>query len=229
MRIVDLARGRWTLRDRLIHVASIVDTRRLAAAPPRLRAHELVRGLGWSCLAVLAYVGLGASPPTLWPARWGAALILAYSAVAAGYALGRVLYAAFGFETGPLHVSPVLSRSVQELWGERWARLVSVWLRETFFRPLARRRHLVLGALLAFAVSAGFHAYGVWVALGFTEGLAMAGWMLAYFLVQAVVVGLERLLGVRRWAPLAGHVWTLAWMVATAPLFLEPAVRVLGR
>jgi len=233
MRIVDLRRGQWTLRDRLAHVASVVDTRRLTDSPTRLDARGLVVGLAWSSLAAVAYVVLGASrsldPRELWSTRWGSALVLAYSGVAAGYSFGHAVYAALGFETGPLHVAPLLSRSVQEFWGERWARPVSTWLRETFFRPLALRHHLVGGALLAFSVSAAFHAYGVWIALGFTRGLVMAGWMLGYFIVQAVILGLERLLGVKRWAPWRGHVWTVFWMLATAPLFLEPALRVLGR
>jgi hypothetical protein len=232
MRIVDLGRGQWTLRDRIAHVASVVDTRRLMPSRARLDTRGLVAGSLWVAPAIAAFVLLRASPSfdpiQQLGARWGGALVFVYCALGAGYALGHATYAALGFETGPLHVHPIFSRSVQELWGERWARPVSLWLRETFFRPLARRRHILAGALLAFSVSAAFHAYVVWVALGFTGGLTMAGWMLAYFVAQALVVGLERVLGVKRWAPWCGRLWTLGWMLATAPLFLEPGVRVFG-
>jgi hypothetical protein len=118
---------------------------------------------------------------------------------------------------------------VQELWGQRWARPVSRWLGEHVFRPLARRRRPGLGALLAFAGSAAFHAYGAWVGLGLVEGLPMAACVLAYFLVQAVIIAMERWLGVRRWPPWAGHAWTVGWMVVTAPLFVEPAAQVVLR
>jgi hypothetical protein len=232
MRVVDLRRGTWTARGRLAHVVSVVDTRRLVRIAPRVDGKEISVGLAWTATELLGYRLLIAPAPTsalaFWGWRWGSGLILAYAGVAAGYAFARAAYAAVGFETGPLHVSPVLSRSVVELWGERWARPISLWLGQTFFRPWARRRRPLQGALLAFGVSAAFHANAVWVALGLVRGLTMAAAMLAYFLAQGVIVALERALGTKRWAPWAGHLWTIMWMLATAPLFLEPSVRVLG-
>ena len=38
----------------------------------------------------------------------------------------------------------------------------------------------------------------------------------------------ERGLGVRRWAPWAGHAWTVAVLGALSPLMVEPGLRVLG-
>src|SRR5664279_2002316 len=101
-------------------------------------------------------------------------------------------YSALGFDTPPLHIAPVRSRSVQELWGERWARPISDWLSETFFRPWARRRRPLLGIVLAFSVSAAFHAYAVWVGFGFSAGAAMAALTFGYFVAQAFVMALER-------------------------------------
>jgi hypothetical protein len=234
MRLVDLRSGEWTLRQRLAHVVSVIDTRRLVRVPSRFDGRIAAVGVAWlaSALAGFWLLTAGAAPARdavgFWLARWGSALMLVYGAVSAGYALGRVGYAALGWETGPQHVAPILSRSVQELWGERWARPVSIWLRETFFRPWARRRRPGVGLLLGFAVSAGFHAYAVWVALGLVAGLPMAGLMLLYFLLQALAVGLEQVARVRRWPAWGGHAWTVAWMTLTAPVFLEPMVRVLG-
>jgi hypothetical protein len=232
MRVIDLYRGQWPLRERLGHVVSVVDTRRLVRAPPRLDARALLAGLAWLLVAVASYrvlrapVSLGGA--SFWLERWGCGLAIIYAGVAALYPLLAVAYGAIGFVTPPLHVAPVMSRSVQELWGERWARPISAWLGETFFRPYARRRRPLGGALVAFAASATFHAYVTWVALGLVNGLAMAGCMFAYFVVQAVVMAIERTIGARRWSPRAGHAWTVGCMLATAPLFLEPAVRVLG-
>jgi hypothetical protein len=230
MRVGDLRRGQWSLARRLRHVVSVVDSRRLVPGPPRLLGRNLVSGLLWLALALLGYRGLElrlGEGPVFWVVRWGTCGVLTYSAVSAGYALWEAAYVAFGLATQTLHRAPILSRSVQELWGERWALPVTAWLGETFFRPFARRRRPVLGALLAFTASAAFHAYAVWVALGFEEGATMAGLMFAYFVVQAGVMGIERTVGVRSWVPWAGHVWTVSMMVVTAPLFLEPCARVL--
>ncbi len=231
MRVVDLRQGAWTLGERLVHVASVADTRRVVRAPRRLDTRRLLAAGLWGGVALAGAVLLRADVPlhagiAFWGWRWGTALVLVYAAVEAVYALLRAEYAALGFETGCLHDAPFLSRSVQELWGDRWARPVNVWLRETFFRPWVRRRRPVVGGLLAFAVSAGFHAYVIAVALGAREGWAMACCMFGYFMLQALGAVLERPLGVRRWPAWRARLWTVAWMLGTAPVFLEPAARV---
>jgi hypothetical protein len=55
----------------------------------------------------------------------------------------------------------------------------------------------------------------------------MTAWTVAYFVAQAIVMSVEQVLGVRRWPMAAGHAWTVAWMLALAPLFVEPIVRLL--
>lgn len=231
MRVIDLRRGEWTIRARLGHVASFVDTRTLASARPRLAADGLAPTLAWIALAAAAGWAVVSlthlSGPAYWAARWSAGVVLTYSAIAALYASVTVTYAAIGFATPPLHVAPILSRSVQELWGERWARPIGRWLGETLFLPFARTRPMI-GVCAAFGVSAAFHPYAVWVAMGAIDGLAMAGATLAYFVLQGAVVAIERGAGVRRWAPWAGHAWTVVWMLGPAPLFIEPILRVLG-
>jgi hypothetical protein len=216
-RVADLCRGDWSIRSRLRHVASLADSRTLVRAPRRIDEARLGAGLGWLVLALAAGGFLYAQAQTLtvayWALRWVAGAIGVYAAIEAGYALAHVGYSAVGLESPPLHVAPILSRSVQELWGQRWARPVSRWL----------------GEFVAFGGSAAFHAYGAWVGLGLVEGIPMAACVLAYFLVQAAVIGMERWLGVRKWEPWAGHVWTVGWMVVTAPLFVEPAAEVILR
>ena len=232
-RVADLCRGDWSIRSRLQHVTSPVDSRTLVRAPRRIDEARLGAGLGWLVLALAAGGFLYSQARTLtvayWALRWVAGAIGVYAAIEAGYALAHVGYSAVGLEPPPLHVAPILSRSVQELWGQRWARPVSRWRGDVVFRPLARRRRPALGALLAFGGSAAFHAYGAWVGLGLVEGIPMAACVLTYFLVQAVVIAMERWLGVRKWEPWAGHVWTVGWMIVTAPLFVEPAAEVILR
>jgi hypothetical protein len=52
--------------------------------------------------------------------------------------------------------------------------------------------------------------------------------MLAFFVGQAVIIGMERVLKVRTWRPWVAHVWTIAWMVGLSPMFSEPGMRAIG-
>jgi hypothetical protein len=232
-RIVDTVRSRepWSASRRLLHVMSFVDSRTLRRAPPRLDPLALGRGLLWAALAAGAlYVAVAVSPAPLSPlsphllARWASGLVLAYAGVEAGYAFVFVTYRALGFVTPRLHVWPLASLSIAELWGARWARPVSTWLRETCFRPLARLGHPALGVVLGFVVSAIGHAYPVLVAIG----LPMAAWMFAFFLGQGLFVVLEARLGAPRWPRAARRAWTVTLMIASSPVFVEPALRALG-
>lgn len=230
MRVIDLRRGTWSLPARVVHTFSVVDTRLLVRGPRRLDVAGLFNALGWIAAAVAAAWGLGAlhaAGGEAWITRWAIGVVLVYAAISTLYGMMAVGYRALGFQTPPLHVAPILARSVQELWGERWAKPISRWLGETCFRPWARTRPLV-GVLAAFAVSAFFHAYAVWVALGVFDGLALTAVMFAYFVLQGAVMNVERVAGVRRWPAWAGHAWTVVWMLAFAPFFVEPALRVLG-
>ncbi len=228
MRCSDLCRGSWPIGARLAHVLSIVDTRRLVRVRPSVDVGATLEIVGWGLLTAPAYYAVSLHPysspvrPTDWLVRWVLGLVLVYTFSAGAYRVLHVAYRAAGFATPALHVAPALSRSVQEFWGERWNRTVSLWLGETFFRPLARRRHPLLGALAAFVASAVVHAYVAWVAVGG----AMAACMLVFFVAQAAIIFAERALAVRAWAPWAGHAWTVAWMSALSPLFTEALVRV---
>jgi len=229
MRAFDLRAGAWTVARRLAHAVSIVDTRKLLPTAPSLEIAALVRLVGWVGAAALAYVMAACAGPRTtgtvhWMVRWGAGLAFVYAFSEAAYRLLYVSYRLAGFRPPPLHRHPAASRSVQEFWGRRWNLTVSSWLGETFFRPLARRRHPTAGVLLAFSVSALVHAYICDAALG----IRMAAVMLAYFVAQGLVVAVERALGVVRWAPLAGRVWTVAWMVGLSPMFTEALLTVVG-
>jgi hypothetical protein len=221
-RVIDLVRSRepWSASRRIAHVLSFIDSRLLRRERPRIDLGALAAVLVWGCLAMLALHAVRSLAP-LW-LRLGGGLVFAYAAIDAGYAMVRAGYRAVGFVTPPLHVWPLASLSVAELWGRRWARPVSHWLRETCFLPLARRGHPPLGILLGFVVSAFGHAYPILVALG----PAMAAMMLGYFVVQGLVVVAEARLGIARWPRAARRVWTIVIMLATSPLFVVPCLRV---
>ena len=228
LRVIDLVRLRepWSVWRRIAHALSFIDTRLLRRERPRIELRRLVAAAAWGGLAFLAFFvvrsvapRLGAGAPWL---RLGGGIVFAYAAIDAGYATVRAGYRAVGFVTPPLHVWPVASLSIAELWGARWARPVAHWLRHTCFLPLARRGHPGLGTLLGFAASGFGHAYPVLVALG----PAMAAMMLGYFVVQGLAVVAEPRLGVATWPRAGRRAWTIVIMIATSPLFVEPALRV---
>ncbi len=222
LRVVDVARNKqpWSASRRIIHVLSFVDSRTLRRAPPALDVHAFGRALFWGALAALALYVVP-SPRLL--VRWGGGLVFAYSIIESGYAVVGAAYRAVGCVAPRLHVLPVASLSVSELWGVRWARPVSAWLRETCFRPLARRGHPTLGLMAGFVASGIGHAYPAFVAID----LSTATMMFAFFFVQGLVVILEGRLAVSRWSRPARRVWTMTIMIASSPLFVEPALRAL--
>ena len=74
----------------------------------------------------------------------------------------------------------------------------------------------------AFTVSAALHVYCALPPLG----PAWAGVMGAFFLVQGAAVVLERATGAPSgWPRPAQHAWTLVWLLASSPLFVEPFLR----
>jgi len=230
VRSIDLLRGEWTLRDRLVHVVSVVDTRKLSpsTASPGTIAWLLLRCVAWEALALGCYLVWCRVPAGSgvgwWLTRWSFALFFAYTLTEGAYFVLSAGYHLAGFATPPLHIVPAASRSVQEFWGARWNRTVSSWLGETCFRPLARRRKPLLGAVAAFSASGVLHAYIAWVAVGG----AMAVLSFFYFFAQSVLMLVEVPLRVRKWQPVAGHVWAVFWMVLLSPGFTEPMARTLG-
>jgi hypothetical protein len=229
VRNVDLLRLEWPLGKRLAHVVSVVDTRRLTPVPRALDTRNLLVVLAWNAVAWPVYyfvLPLASHFPGAgyWVFRWSAALVFVYAVTAGAYPVAHIVYRSLGLSTPLLHVAPAGARSLQEFWGERWNRIVSSWLRDTFFRPLARRRHPAMGMLLAFVASALLHAYLVVVAAPLSWALVM----LAFFIAQALIIGMERVLGVRSWPPWAAHVWTVTWMVGLSPMFTEPGLRAIG-
>lgn len=50
----------------------------------------------------------------------------------------------------------------------------------------------------------------------------------AFFLLQPVLLALERVLRIRRRNRVVRHAWTLGMLVLCAPLFIEPVLQMLG-
>jgi alginate O-acetyltransferase complex protein AlgI len=219
---------RWAAHHPLWHGLSPFDVSKARRVDTRFDARLFVLLLEHAILLVAVVVGLVRLPAETTPLRgaWrlllGAALV--YTAMETATEGLRFLHRLFAVEVPPIQQAPILSRSVGEFWSRRWNRPVSDWLNEYVFLPLARRRRPLLALLSAFAVSALFHAWLYFVALGWPAAASVA----VFFLLQAPVVMLETKWRISRWPAVAARAWTLAWLLASSPLFVEPILRGLG-
>ena len=144
------------------------------------------------------------------------------------FALGEMLTGclplaagALGVEASPLFRSPYRATSLTDFWARRWNVRTSGLFRRYCFALLARHG-TTLALFATFAVSALGHAALADIALGRWAALSCA----LFFLVQPIAIGVERRMGVARWAPAAGWAWTMAFLTITSPLLLEPALRI---
>lgn len=213
---------------RLWHVFGLVDTRQTTWVPPAVDTKALGKMITYAVLAIVGLmIAVAIAPHTngiwYWLLRWLGGALFFYSLADAVEGAVRALYRAVGVVVPRQHMLPIASRSVQEFWGKRWNRAVGEWLRRHCFLPFARRRQVRTGLVAAFCVSAVFHAYFTWVAVGGSMALAMV----VFFLTQGVCVLLELWLGVAHWHPIYAHTWTVIAVLGCSPLFIEPLLRIL--
>jgi hypothetical protein len=229
MRFVECSRAsRAPVLPNAILFVLPVDVPTLRRAPARLAsesiacaaAHALVLGAG-GALVWLAPAAL--SSRAVW--RWLGGVLIVYGYIEVIASAARACLAMLGFDVAPMQRDPVLARSVGELWGERWNRVVSTWLRRQLFVPVARRTgSATAGVIAAFAWSVFLHAFMVGVALGLGPALTMG----SYFVVQGVGVILESRLPVHRWPSPLARAWTIAWVVGPSWLFVGPLLEIFG-
>jgi hypothetical protein len=163
----------------------------------------------------------------LWlPVRWLAGGIMALAFAEMATACFPLVATALGITVPPLMQSPWRSASVGEFWAKRW----NIFASEKVFRPFCfgplARRGIGLMLFAAFALSAVGHMLLAFITLGWWRISIVCG---AFFLVQPVLIIIERQLGVRHWRLAAGRTWTLAALAVTSPLFVEPMLQVIER
>lgn len=212
---------------RLWFLIALFDVRRARRVAPRLDIRELRWLVGHAILTAICVFATVRIAPELggslkWLVRWAFGAGLCYAVVEVLHSSLLLGYLRGGVELPRINDFPLRSTTLAEFWGRRWNRVVAGWLRDYLFYPLARRRAPTLGVCAAFAGSTAIHFWLAWVPLDLGGGLLMA----SFFVVQAGALLLERRLAVASWPSARRRGWTIAWLLLSSPLFVEPALRI---
>jgi hypothetical protein len=230
-RSLDLALRDHSLsyRGRMWMFVALFDVRRVRRGPGGLDHRELAWLLVHAGLALVGWFGTFEWAPQLvgwsyWSCRWAAGLLFCYGLMESVHSTLLILYRAVGIHHVRINVQPIVSTTLVEFWGRRWNRVVAGWLRDYAFWPLARRGHPKLGIAAAFAASTALHFWVSWPPLGVVGGLTMG----SFFVAHGAALLLERRLAVVHWPRGGQRAWTVAVLVVTSPLFVEPMLQILG-
>ncbi len=113
------------------------------------------------------------------------------------------------------HDNPIQAKSLSDFWGKRWDRAVQMMLKDTVFAPLVSVYGLTLAVWFTFFASGILH---VWALLWAGMPTRLCGYMWLFFVLQPVLLELERRFQVP-WIPV---------LAVSSPLFLEPFLSMLG-
>ncbi|MEO6952229.1 MAG: membrane bound O-acyl transferase family-domain-containing protein [Polyangia bacterium] len=225
-RTVDLAREQPSrpAAARVLQVLVVFDCRLARPTRPRLDPAKALRTLVYAMVSSASVICVYYARTRPLPLLLGsmAAAVAIWSTAEWVSTLVRVVTELTGWALPSLHDRPIESRSLGELWGKRWNLTVTRWLHGATFVPVARRHGATLGLFAAFSVSALFHAYISYAGGGVVLALSMG----SFFVVQAILMLVERGLHVTRWPAWAARTWMLAGMLIPSPLFTEPMIAV---
>ncbi len=213
-------------RERLAYCFTWLGTREVKRRAPSFDAVSLRDLLVATLLHVVGVAAVKAVTPAGlgWLVRWlagGIALLAFAEMVTVSHCF---LTGLLGVSAPALMRSPHRSVSLGEFWAQRWNPAVSALIfGRYFFAPLARRG-VGLALFAAFLASAVAHVSLLFMANGRWGHSLMWG---AFFLVQPLLIAVERRVKVRRWRPAAAWVLTMASLAITSPLLVEPVLQLI--
>jgi len=214
-------------RARLAYLLTWCGTRQITRRPRSFDARAF-RNLIVATALLAAAIGVVKATPAsgFWfLLRWLAGGIAILACAEMATACFPFVTTLLGLTVPPLMQSPWRSTSLVEFWTKRWNPAASQLFRMCCFAPLARRSS-ALALFTAFAGSALGHTLLVYLGLGrWTISLACG----AFFLVQPLLIAAERRMKVKRWPRAAAWTWTLAALIITSPLFVEPVFQIIER
>jgi hypothetical protein len=210
-------------RTRLAFLCAYFDASLVTRRAPRFDATSFAT-LVASTIVLTTAIAVAKTVPAdgLWLiVRWIAGGIGLLAIAEMATACHDLATATLGLAVPPLFLAPYRATSVAEFWARRWNVPASEALHVFCFKPVARYG-VSFAMVAAFTVSAAGHA--------FLASLALKGWRPAascgaFFLVQPLIIVIERKLKVRRWSEAAARIWTLGWLSLTAPLVVEPVIQ----
>jgi membrane bound O-acyltransferase family protein len=214
-------------RARLAHLCAWCGKRQVKRHTRSFDMASLLQLIVATVVFAAAIAACKAAPASgLWlPVRWLAGGILVFAFAEMATTCHNFVTAALGISVPPFFQSPHRSASIGEFWTKRWNLAASVLFRKYCFAPLARRG-VWLALSATFAVSAVAHVLLAYMAIG-RWGISMICG--AFFLVQPLLIAVERQLDVRQWRPMAGRAWTLTVLAITSPLFVEPGLQIVEK
>jgi len=213
------------LRSRLRYLLTLGDTRQLKRCRRSFKAGAFGQLVVATVVlaASIAAVKMASGTRAWVLVRWfgGGVGVLAFAEmVTAGLPFAAAL---LGTTVPALMRSPYRSASVAEFWASRW----NIWAAQKVFHPYCygplARQSVALALFAAFALSGGGHLLLAFMALGRWDVAFMWG---AFFFAQPVFILAERWMQIRHWRRPARHLWTLAALAITSPLFVEPALQI---
>lgn len=177
---------------------------------------------GMALLVLLHTRQLAGATPAI--ERLGAGVVFIYMGVQFIFDFAHLCFLAMGLSLDSFHRTPIAARSLTDFWSRRWNRIVSAWLHRFVFLPLARKGCPRLGVFCAFLASGVFHGWFILVAIGVSGAIST----LLFFAVQGACVLAEHGLRIHAWPVPVARVWTLAVLLASLPLFVDPCLRLFG-
>jgi hypothetical protein len=215
-----------SVRNRLLQAITLPGSMRAGCVPATLSPRAIGRiviDLTLAGLALLVLLHARHLVGAIYSIeRLSAGVLLLYAVVQFFFDFVSCTFLAAGLSLDSLHRTPIAACSLAEFWGQRWNRVVSAWLRTFVYLPLARRRCPRLGVFCAFLVSGILHGWVILVAIGSSGAWAI----LLFFVVQGAFVLAEQSLRIHAWLVPVARGWTLAVLLASSPLIIDPYLRV---
>jgi hypothetical protein len=215
-----------SFRVRLAHICAYFDIGKLQRRTPKIDLRALVHLVVATAVlaAAIATVKAVGAYDSWRPLRWfgGAIGILAVAEMVS--ACQNLAAARFGLFIPPPFDAPYRSTSIAQFWAKRWNVPASAVLRKYCYAPFARRS-VAVAIVVTFAVSALGHAGLADIAIGRAAAISCA----AFFLIQPMLIAIERQMAVRRWPPAAAFAWTLIALGSISPLVIEPLLQIVEK
>ncbi|MFD2161961.1 MBOAT family protein [Paradesertivirga mongoliensis] len=125
-----------------------------------------------------------------------------------------------GVSTYYLFKSPAKAKSLNEFWSKRWNLAFSEMTSVAIFRPLKGKTGGAVALMLAFVFSGLLHELALSVPVDNGYGLP-----LLYFIIQGIIVLLEKLLLNRKVRflqnKILSRVWVFFWLIAPMPMLFH--------